>query len=170
MEWVCGLAVALVIIAGFGHILWLVGAAILKAIFGPSDEGVTRPLRPFISCPACGTDIDDRDTVCPHCNLYLDSRLARDLYRICVSQREIRALCDRDQIDNKTADEVLTQLDARARSLQGLPAPKPAARRGVIRAKAVPKSHKEAPEPLPPDRLEKPATPAVVPEPRPEPV
>ncbi|MCI0705764.1 MAG: hypothetical protein L0241_32285 [Planctomycetia bacterium] len=189
MEWVCGLVVGVVIFATFGHLLWVAGAAIFKGIFGTVERPVSVPTRTFRFCPACDAELDDRDMQCPHCDLYLYSRLARDLHCIRVAQREVRALLDHAQIDRETAEDVLNQLNARARSLQGLPAIKPVKRpiaapvapAPVVPAPVAPEPVALAPvellpeprveptEPLPVADLEKPATPARVPEPLPKP-
>src|SRR6185369_10062258 len=75
-------------------------------------------------CPACGAETEERDEECPHCELQLDGRLARDLHRVRVAEREVRGLVDRAMLDRETAEQVLAQLASRARSLQGLPAKK----------------------------------------------
>lgn len=124
MEWLCGLACGAVIVATVGHLLWLMGAGVLKAIFGPTDvSGAHRapPLRSFRYCPACGADTAERDEYCPECDLHLDGRLARDLNRLRIAEREIRELSDRAQIDRDTADTVIDQLEIRARNLEGRP-------------------------------------------------
>lgn len=138
MEWLCGLAVGLVAIALFGHLVWLAAAGIIKAILGIS-EPQSLSVRPFRYCPACSADITPNDRDCPKCQLYLDSRLARSLYRIHVAEREVRGLVEHAQLESNLAEQVLAQLDARARSLLGFPARKP-------RAKPV------SPPALPPDK------------------
>src|SRR5258707_1011322 len=124
MEWLCGLLVVLGLITVVGHLIWVTTAAILSAIFGPEARAERLP-RPFRYCPACGTETDDRDWHCTRCHLELDGRLARDLHRIHVAEREVRALLKGARIDPEAASQVLNQLEARARSLQGLPANKP---------------------------------------------
>src|SRR5579883_2207554 len=141
MEWLCGLAFGAVAIAISGHLIWLAAAGIIKAILGKSEPPM-RPLRPFRYCPACGANTapDDRD--CPQCQLYLDGRLARAIYRIRVAEREVRALVERAQLDPNLADEVLAQLETRSRSLLGLPAKAPRAR---VVAPATPPPSESAP-------------------------
>jgi hypothetical protein len=155
MEWLCALALGVVMFAVVGHFLWLIGAAILRGIFGTSESPAreSEPQRSFRYCPACGSDTEERDRYCPQCDLLLDSRLARDLNRVRIAEREVRALVDSDRLDRDAAGAVLDQLEARARSLQGLPKTKPGAR---WRAKPV------APgSPAPPPELPEPSEPAV---------
>jgi hypothetical protein len=163
LDWLCAMVIGAAIVAVVGHGIWVLAASILTAVFGTAPAPAEHPRRPFRYCPACGSDTDERDERCPQCNLMLDGRLARDLHRINVAEREIRTLADRAAIDAETAGAVLDQLEARARSLQGLPTAKPARPRAVPVAAPAALAPADAGELLPaPDAK---AEPAPVPEP-----
>lgn len=134
MEWFCGLVIG------------VLGTVVLVALIR-RPTAVPRPSRPFRYCPACGEETKERDEYCPQCDLDLDGRLARELHRVRVAEREIRTLLDRAQIDRETAETVLDQLETRARSLQGLPAGKHGTR---SRAKPLARPVRAAPPPVAP--------------------
>src|SRR5437870_6947342 len=127
LGWLCAVAAGTVAIAVVGHLLWIAAASVLKPIFSHEEGERPRPARPFRYCPACDADTDPADRDCPRCRLDLDGRLARELHRVRVAEREVRKLTEADQIDRDAAQEVLAQLKARARSLRGLPTTKPRA-------------------------------------------
>lgn len=123
MNYLCGFLIVVVLVTVVGHLLWLAVAAIVRAISGAASEPKDdRPRRPFRYCPACGSDTEERDRNCIRCDLELDSRIAYQLHRIRIAEREVGALIDRAQLDPEAAAVVLNQLENRARSLQGLPA------------------------------------------------
>src|SRR4051812_37764092 len=124
LGWLCALAAFGFIFALIGHAMWLAGAAVLTAVFGSPAAPPARPVRSFRYCPACRAETSDRDDECPTCGLSLDGRLAHDLHRVRVAEREVRTLVEHAQIDADTAGRVLDELEARARVLQGLPAKK----------------------------------------------
>jgi hypothetical protein len=128
MEWLCGFVFVVALVAVVGHAIWVVAANILNAMAGRPAPREQRPPRAFWYCPACHAETEDRDEECQACGLFLDGQLARDLHRVRVAQREVRGLLDGAQIDRDTANEVLDQLETRARGLQGLPAKKTGAR------------------------------------------
>ncbi|MDY3559926.1 hypothetical protein R5W23_001114 [Gemmata sp. JC673] len=123
MEWCCGLAAVVTVIAVLGHGAWLVAVTVLNALFG------TRPRadehRSFRYCPGCRAALSPADRYCPQCDLDFDSRRAADLHRVRVAEREVQALIDSEALDAAAGRAVLNQLNARARSLQGLPATPP---------------------------------------------
>lgn len=132
MELLAGLACALVAVTLVGHGIWVVIAAMIRAVSTP-DRPPPRP-RPVRreECPGCAARLvpDDRD--CPNCGLPLDGRTARRLDRVRTAEREVRELADRAALDRDTADLVLTQLARRADELLHPPAepaePPPTAR------------------------------------------
>ncbi len=96
MEWCCGLLfVAAVAVVGY-----LIGRA-----------APTSPPRPFRYCPACGAEADESDFDCRSCGLNLESRLAYELNRVRVAEREVRALLDAARLDRDTSEAVLKQLE-----------------------------------------------------------
>lgn len=147
-EWCCGILFVLALIAAFGHGLWLVAAAILNALSGgsPPDRGGLEP-RPFGRCPACAAEVDDHDRHCPACDLLLDGRLARDLHRVRAAEREVRGMVDRLELDPDESKPVIAALEARVRTLRGLP-PKVAPRPRAAPVSPAPVVAEVAPEPV----------------------
>ena len=126
MENLCGFLIGFVLVVVVGHFIWVAIAAMLGAVVGSTESA--RSPRPYRYCPACGAEPEPRDRDCPRCDLELDGRLAHELHRVHVAEREVKALLTHAQIDRETADTILQQLHVRGRSLQGLPTERPRAR------------------------------------------
>jgi hypothetical protein len=127
--------VIFVLVVGFlavvGHVIWLVVAAILKAMFGtfaraPQPSGFRQRRR---RCPGCRYRLAAIDCYCPECHLFLDSTLAARLDRVRDAEREVLALADRGDLDAAIAQQVAARLDQRAQLLlkgeDGPPTAKP---------------------------------------------
>ncbi len=180
MEYLCGFLIVLVLVTVVGHLIWLAVAAMISAVSGAAAPPADRPRRPYRYCPACGAEPNEGDRDCPRCDLDLDGRLAHQLHRVHVAEKEVRTLLECSQIDRATAEEVLHKLSVRGRDLQGLPAtksPTPPRARPVGQPVAPPVAPADAVELVPPPESEAvPASPAVepaplpIPEPIPEPV
>ena len=145
MEWLCALICGLVFVATVGHFAWVAVTAIFRAAFGNEHPPAGRTHRPYRYCPACGAETDEHHRGCPQCELELDGTLARSLHRVNTAEREITGLLDRAELDPDTAERVLNQLKARARTLQGLP---------VEKAKPLPRATPVAQPTAPADAVE----------------
>lgn len=119
MGWILALAV-LILITLVGHVMWLIAAAILRALFGSSS--LTHRFRPFNLCPACRENIQAHDRECSSCGFGLDTRTAIQLARVRVTEAEMRSLTDSGDLDAAISSKVFERLERKARVLQGLPA------------------------------------------------
>jgi hypothetical protein len=90
-------ALGLFLFAAIGHLFWVIGAAILRWIFGLSLAHPATPRhnpkpRPFTQCPACRGHVSAADDHCLFCEFPLDDLRARQLNRVREAEAELRDL------------------------------------------------------------------------------
>src|SRR5262245_11502788 len=116
------LLLALGVVTLVGHGVWVVLAALLRAVSGGEREEPSRPLAvpPVRRCDGCGTRLSLQQVRCPACGR---AAVAAEADELEVASRHVRALAERGPLDRATAEGVLSLLDARRRELLGAPVP-----------------------------------------------
>ncbi len=121
-EVVVGLACLLVVVVLVGHALWVMAAALFRALAGaaPAPRPGRRP------CPGCGARLADWQLVCPGCGLALTSAREKELEELTVAARQVHRLRERGELDQETSLRVERALAERRQELLR-PAAKPIA-------------------------------------------
>jgi hypothetical protein len=121
------LALALVTLVGHG--IWLVLAALVRALFpgGARRPGpAPRVRRDEALCPACDARLGEWDEDCPRCGLDPGGARAGQLRELDAAARQVRDLLSRRELDQDTTRNLLGLFARRRSSLLGGEA-KPAA-------------------------------------------
>jgi len=74
-------------LAVVGHVLWLIGAAIIKTIIGPEDSPTKVILPEFPRCQNCSHSIQIENEYCGFCG---QLRLTAVLYDLAATERQLR--------------------------------------------------------------------------------
>lgn len=113
-----GFVMALVVVAMVGHLLWLLGAAIVKNVFsaGPPRDREPR-FHPDQDCRRCGERLLNFEKNCPACGLERDGDTARELRDLQITGDAIDGLVRGEQLSPQVAAELHDAIRARRRTL-----------------------------------------------------
>jgi hypothetical protein len=143
-----GVLCVLTLVAIVGHGIWILVAAIFRAMAGSSTSTPqsNRPVRNH--CPVCDEFTPEGIRFCPNCGLDLDSRNASRIKRLRTAAIEVNVLAEQKELDRETANRVVSCLDQRVRDLHA-PLSRRSETEAPTRAIPVPAS----PPPIPVARL-----------------
>lgn len=141
MEILFWAAVVLLVVMFLGHGLWLMAAALLRALSGE------QPMRPADRrCASCQTSIPYFEGRCPRCGLDPGAGLAKELDVLHAANRLLRRLRERNKIDEHSASTIERAFLEHRRELLDTPAaapsppPQPVTAAQSVRAHSVPAS------------------------------
>jgi hypothetical protein len=126
MEFLIGLLFVVVLVTLVGHGLWVMFAALFRALGAGGNDRPQARSRPATRCADCGTRLLEWDRLCPSCGLDPDSSRARQLREVDVAAWQVRDLFERKELDEETMDRVIGLFRERRKVLQGRGAPRPA--------------------------------------------
>ncbi|MGE3804894.1 MAG: hypothetical protein AB7K24_09505, partial [Gemmataceae bacterium] len=112
------LFVGLFFFALVGHLLWLMGSALMQAVFGvgaPAESGERR------HCAACGKELHFQR--CPWCGFDQAHLGARELLDLAATRRQLDRFLDADLLDRQTYEALHVAVDERHARLLGKPVP-----------------------------------------------
>jgi hypothetical protein len=172
VEFLCGLIVVLGVIAVVGHGIWVLMAALLRAVSDGAGQGHDRPRRPPKGnpCPGCGEWLPPWEPECPACGLRRGSAAADELRELDATSRHLQRFKEAGAVDEVAWEKLCQCLEARRRELSPVrppPVPPREAPPPVLEpVEAIPYPAPAEPEPVaaPPA-----AVPAPVPAPPPRP-
>lgn len=141
----------LLVVAIVGHGLWLLGAALGRALFGVPERLPRDAVRPATfgrrrRCPRCGTMYAAVLEACPSCGLDPAGTEARELRDLEITARQIQALVDSGDLEQALAEQFYRAIEARQEKLLGVraerheptPATSPAAAQAPAQADETP--------------------------------
>lgn len=117
-----GILLVLAILAVVGHVLWIIGAALLRLIFdgSPAPQSIslphshtphpyTPPPRAPSSCPGCGAPINRNDIYCSACGYALSGLALGEQYEYAATASLLQRWQQAGRLDSATYSK-LTQL------------------------------------------------------------
>ena len=145
-------AVLLTIVAVLGHGLWLLVAAILRALTGSTHA---RRSASRLICPNCGTGVSATTGSCPGCGWNPDIKPVAATPQVELQQilNRVRNLHARGLISNESVAQLNGLIRNEMARLEGLTAPTPVAGDDLVEAmlvEATTTEQKPARPPLPP--------------------
>lgn len=125
MEVLVGIFIVLVIWAALGHGIWLIFAALFRALFGgsQSDVEVVRPLNLQSHCKACGAALSLSDYFCQGCGQPQTASGLNELAEFNAAVRQFARWQQRGQVDAATAQTLQRLIEAERQRLSGTAAP-----------------------------------------------
>ena len=168
-------AIVVGIVTAFGHGIWLLVAAVFRAMFASSPEQTTR-------CFRCGRSLFTGYGRCPHCGLERDSTLSAELADLAAMRRQAGPFGGKRRVGARTAEAGIPADMGPSAATVGPPKTQPAPAipvaplvpvfRAVEVPLGVPQSAEEVLDVIPVlEAAPEPATPSVRPiEPRPAPM
>ncbi len=149
MEILVGLLFVLGIMAVIGHGIWLLVAAIFRAIFGEPDQ---KPVELRVRCAECGASLGIADDFCAACGRWqktpTDSSPLADL---AMTARQLDRLLNQGKLDPETHGRVIAAIEKEREHLTAPIRPKPATEPVVETPSpvVVPKPVVPLPQPVP---------------------
>jgi hypothetical protein len=107
-----GVVLVLAVIAVIGHVIWLVCAAFLRTLLG-----VPAPEHRQNICPRCGAGLWLAERYCGDCDFDLSSPAAAEVRDLETTERQLRALHRRGDLEDTAWQEVARCLVARRQTL-----------------------------------------------------
>lgn len=140
-EFLFGLLIALTVITVVGHLIWVVLAAIFRAIVGVSDE---RPAGDRVYCRNCMASNPRTAERCVECGRQLVSPVAAEFADLNAFERQLKRFEAQGVVDAVTAARLRSCIQERSRELaETAGAPKPGAVAGTT--PAAPATPEETP-------------------------
>jgi hypothetical protein len=163
MEFLLIFLFILALITAIGHGIWVVGAAIARAVFGADSGEATElrlherhytPPRQPTFCDHCGASLGANSKLCFSCGrTQLDAADKETLQDLDATERQFKRWREQGALD-EVKFNWLDHLLAKERQRLTQPAPPPPAPQPVVAPETVP-------EPIAPIRIESPASPPI---------
>ncbi len=111
-------------VAAVGHGVWLLLAALFRALFaepspsprGPERDPQRRSVR--VTCQGCGTPFFGGERACPACGLDPESPRARELRDLAITSFHLEALVKHGELDAAVGDQVQRSVQSRQATLR----------------------------------------------------